>query len=89
MPAFGVAEAEPHDCSKLPHQYEPEDIERLFPLITAAPEVANNRDWIPGEEDFGQEGGAGKLEEVERRGRRRCDRLVASDLCVCEWFSFV
>ena len=32
LPAFGIAEATPHDCSRLPHQYEPEDINRLFPL---------------------------------------------------------
>ena len=85
MHAFGILEAVPHDCSRLPHQYEPEDIERLFPLIPAAPEVANNRDWIPGEEGFGEVGVAEKLDEVEHRGRRKCDRLVASDLCV---FSF-
>ena len=53
LPAFGIAEATPHDCSRLPHQYDPEDIDRLFPLIEAAPEIANNRDWIPGDEHAG------------------------------------
>ena len=82
LPAFGIREAMPHDCSKLPHQYDPEDIEKLFPLIPAAPEIANNRDWIPGEENCWGVSAAESIDEDELRGRRKCDRLVASDLCV-------
>ena len=47
LPNFAVDEAQPHDPKILPHMYCDEDIEKLFPKIEAAPEVANTEDWIP------------------------------------------
>ena len=38
---------QPHDPKVLPHMHCDEDIDKLFPKIEAAPEVANTDDWIP------------------------------------------
>jgi len=47
LPNFVVSEAVPHDPKVLPHMHCDEDIDKLFPKIEAAPEVANTHDWIP------------------------------------------
>ena len=76
LPAFGIAEATPHDCSRLPHQYEPEDINRLFPLIEAAPEIDNNHDWIPGTEHAEWSGVEGELGDGTLSRGRSDGRIV-------------
>jgi len=47
LPNFVMSETQPHDPSVLPHMHCEGDIEKLFPKIEAAPEVANTHDWIP------------------------------------------
>ena len=69
LPTFTVdLEGELHDVSRLPHMHTPEEIEKLFPTITAAPLQQNTEDWIPGTE-----------EEYRRldRGEARLDRREA------------
>ena len=52
LPTFTVdLEGELHDVSRLPHMHTPEEIERFFPTITAAPLPQNTEDWIPGNEE--------------------------------------
>ena len=67
LPHFVIQEAKAHDCSKLPHQYEPEEVEKMFPIITAPERVANDEDWKPDDND----------EEWNRGGSRRRDQEVS------------
>jgi len=48
LPNFVCAEGEIHDQSRLPHLYEEDEIEKQFPLISAAPAVQNSEDWTEG-----------------------------------------
>ena len=60
IPTFHL-EAEIHDERTLPHLYEDEDVEKMFPAIGAAEMQPNAEDWIPGagrEEDEQGHGGA-------------------------------
>jgi len=41
-------DAEIHDERMLPHLYEEEDVEKMFPSIGAAEMQPNAEDWIPG-----------------------------------------
>jgi hypothetical protein len=47
LPTFQL-EAEFHDERTLPHLYEEEDVENMFPSIGAAEMQPNAEDWIPG-----------------------------------------
>jgi len=38
-----------HDPSKLPHMYDYDELEEMFPLIKAPVEIANDKDWTPGD----------------------------------------
>ena len=42
LPTFNV---EPHDIQRLPHKHSSAEMERLFPIIRAAPERENVEDW--------------------------------------------
>ena len=49
LPTFRL-EAELHDERMLPHLYDEEDVENMFPSIEAAEMQPNAEDWIPGAE---------------------------------------
>ena len=40
-------EPEEHDINRLPQMHEDIEIEKLFPLIKAAPPMINDEDWQP------------------------------------------
>ena len=64
LPTFTVdMEGELHDISRLPHMHTPEEIEKYFPTITAAPLQQNTEDWIPGNEE--------EQRRLDRGGARR------------------
>ena len=44
-----MVEAKAHDPNILPHMYDHEVLEEMFPLIEVSVEIANDRDWIPGD----------------------------------------
>ena len=48
LPNFVMAEAKAHDPNVLPHMYDQEMIEEMFPQINAPVQIANNSDWVPG-----------------------------------------
>ena len=58
LPAFLYEEPEAHDISRLPHMHECIEIEKLFPLIKAAPPLVNDEDWQPETENYDDEAGA-------------------------------
>ena len=65
LPNFLCAEGEIHDESRLPHLYAECEIESHFPLITAASEMLNTKDWNVGDEKMDAR------EEYEAPGIRR------------------
>ena len=65
LPNFICAEGEIHDESRLPHLYGEDEIEKQFPLISAAPAVQNSEDWTEGNEKIDAR------EEYEAPGIRR------------------
>ena len=68
LPHFVIQEAKVHDGSKLPHQYEPEEVEEMFPIITAPERIANDEDWNP--DNGGEEWTSGGSRKQDReRGR--------------------
>ena len=75
LPTFTVdMEGELHDISRLPHMHTPEEIEKFFPTITAAPLQQNTEDWIPGNEEERRRpdhGGARLGSEPAGQGRTR------------------
>ena len=80
LPAFLYEEPEAHDINRLPHMREDIEIEKLFPLIKAAPPQINDDDWQPEIEkhDDKAENVGGSPRHAVRapgktRGRRQAD----------------
>ena len=48
LPTF-MSDAITHDPNILPHMYEHEIMVKMFPLIEAPAEIANDKDWSPGD----------------------------------------
>ena len=70
MPTFvAEVEARAHDLNILHHMYSAEQIDEMFPTITAAPEIDNAEDYIAVGLRLGRLSGS--------------DHLVASAMCVC------
>ena len=71
LPHFVIHEAEAHDGSMLPHQYEKKNIESMFPKILAPKGIINDDDWIPegNDEEWNETGGRGREEASTRRSR--------------------
>ena len=63
-----MIEAKEHDPSILPHMYEHDVLEEMFPLIEAPVEIANDRDWIPGDCFWEPENGDASI-DARRRNR--------------------
>jgi hypothetical protein len=38
-----------HDPNKLPHMYDYDALQEMFPLIKTPVEIANDKDWTPGD----------------------------------------
>ena len=75
LPTF-MSDAINHDPNILPHMYEHETMIKMFPLIDAPIEVANDEDWIPGDCFWEQQGsdaptGADQGDCTVARRRRR------------------
>ena len=71
LPHFVIQEAKAHDGTKLPHQYEPEEVEEMFPIITAPERIANDEDWSP--DDSSEEwisGGSRRRDQASGRSGR-------------------
>ena len=49
LPNFVLADAKPHDPNKLPHMYDDETIDEMFPRIEAPAQNMNDDDWIQGD----------------------------------------
>ena len=52
-----MVEAKAHDPNILPHMYEHDVLEEMLPLIEAPAEIANDRDWTPGDCCWEQQSG--------------------------------
>ena len=69
MPTFvAEVEARAHDLNIVPYMYLAEQIDEVFPTITAAPEIENAEDYIAVGLRLGRPSGS--------------DHLVASVMCV-------
>ena len=49
LPNFVLADAKPHDPNKLPHMYDDETIDEMFPKIEAPAQIINDEDWTQGD----------------------------------------
>ena len=75
LPTF-MNDAITHDPNILPHMYEHEIMVKMFPLIEAPVEIANDRDWTPGDcfweqQDGDAPAGAGRRDRTVHPERRR------------------
>ena len=70
LPTFNVvADGEIHDEERLPHMYSEGDIERMFPVISAADAPPNSEDWEPGVVEGNDRGG--REHEVQSGGFKK------------------
>ena len=76
LPNFVLADAKPHDPNKLPHMYDDETIDEMFPRIEAPAQIINDEDWTQGdcfwkEEDGSPPQGARRRARAAQPERRR------------------
>ena len=82
LPAFvNDACAGPHDTTRLPHKHSDIELDKYFPVITAAPPVENAEDWNG--EELTLEGKVDRKYgiEVAQQGRNQRRRLTLSSKC--------
>ena len=70
-----MGEVQAHDPNVLPHHYDPDEKDRMFPQINAPPPIVNDEDWVPGENrwenDEDDVSSYNKIDETKKRGHLR------------------
>ena len=73
--------AGPHDATRLPHKHSDAELDKYFPIITAAPLVENAEDWNGGELTLESKVDRKCGNEVAQRDRNQRRRLTLSSKC--------